>query len=346
MSAPAASSPSDVPSGLSVWLKRLRPDTFTILLVCTVALASVLPAKGAMIGVSNWATDIAVFLLFFLYGARLSREAVIGGLTQWRLHLLVTLCTFVLFPIVGLCLKPLVNLGMLTPDLYLGVLFLCTLPSTVQSSIAFTSMAGGNVAAAICSASASNLMGMVITPLLVGLLLSKAGAGFSADALTSVFVQLLLPFALGQLLRSRIGAWVARNKKVLGPVDRASILLVVYGAFSHAVNEGIWHQLDAASLLKVLVINAVLLALILTITTFISRRFHLSRGDEIAVVFCGSKKSLVSGIPMANVLFAGHAIGMIVLPLMLFHQIQLMVCAVLARRYASSHPPGHVAEAD
>ncbi|WP_044563324.1 bile acid:sodium symporter family protein [Azospirillum sp. B4] len=341
MSAPAATAPTPS-SGFTVWLARLKPDTFTLLLVGTVALASVLPAKGAMITASNGATDVAVFLLFFLYGARLSREAVIGGLTQWRLHLLVTLCTFVLFPLVGLALRPLVNLGVLTPDLYLGVLFLCTLPSTVQSSIAFTSIAGGNVAAAICSASASNLLGMVITPVLVGLLLAKAGAGFSADALTSVFVQLLLPFVLGQLLRSRIGAWVARNKKVLGPVDRASILLVVYGAFSHAVNEGIWHQLDAVSLLKVVLVNIGLLALILTLTTVVSRRLHLSRGDEIAVVFCGSKKSLVSGIPMANVLFAGHTIGMIVLPLMLFHQIQLMVCAVLARRYAASHPPGHV----
>ncbi|TWB43387.1 bile acid:sodium symporter family protein [Nitrospirillum pindoramense] len=342
--APAPSMPpSHKSSTVLLWLARLKPDTFTLLLVGTVALASVLPAKGGMIGVANGATDVAVFLLFFLYGARLSREAVIGGLTQWRLHLLVTLCTFVLFPLVGLALKPLVNLYILTPDLYLGVLFLCTLPSTVQSSIAFTSIAGGNVAAAICSASASNLLGMVVTPVLVGLLLSKAGAGFSADALTSVFVQLLLPFVLGQLLRGRIGGWVARNKKVLGPVDRASILLVVYGAFSHAVNEGIWHQLDAASLLKVVLVDGALLALILVITTLVSRRLHLSRPDEIAVVFCGSKKSLVSGIPMANVLFAGHAVGMIVLPLMLFHQIQLMVCAVLARRYAASHPPGYVA---
>lgn len=338
--APAPSPQRKVPA----WLKGLKPDTFTLLLLGTVILASLLPAKGPMVEVSDWATDIAVFLLFFLYGARLSREAVIGGIVQWRLHLAVLASTFVLFPLLGLAMHPLIDIGMLTPELYLGVLFLTTLPSTVQSSIAFTSIAGGNVAAAICSASASNLLGMVLTPLLVGLLFSGAGVGFSTDALVSVFVQLLLPFALGQLLRPKIGNWVAKHKKVLGPVDRASILLVVYGAFSKAVNEGIWSQLDAASLGKLLVVNIVLLALVLTITAFAARRLGFKRADEIVMVFCGSKKSLVSGIPMANVLFAGHAVGMIVLPLMLFHQIQLITCATLARRYARTAPAESPAE--
>ena len=329
---------------LPEWLTGLRPDTFTLLLLGTVVLASLLPARGPMVEVSDWATDIAVFLLFFLYGARLSREAVIGGLVQWRLHLAVLAATFVLFPMLGLAMRPLVDFGVLTPDLYLGVLFLTLLPSTVQSSIAFTSMAGGNVAAAICSASASNLLGMVLTPVLVGLLLTSATGGFSLDALISVLVQLLLPFALGQLLRPKIGAWVAKHKKVLGPVDRASILLVVYSAFSKAVNEGIWTELDAGSLAMLMLVCVALLSVVLVLTTFAARRLGFKRADEIVMVFCGSKKSLVSGIPMANVLFAGHAVGLVVLPLMLFHQIQLITCAALARRYARTAPAETAAE--
>lgn len=314
-------------------LRRLTPDRFTQALIATVLLATVLPASGVAAVAVDRVGDAAVFLLFFLYGLRLSGEAVMGGIVRWRLHLLIFACTFVMFPLIGLALKPVAPL-LMAPDLYLGVLFLCILPSTIQSSIAFTSIAGGNVPAALCSASASNILGMVITPALAGLLLSGGAVGMSTDALVSVLVQLLLPFGLGQVLRPRLGAWVAGHRGMLGYVDRGSILLVVYGAFGRAVHEGIWHQLDVPEMLRLLLVDAGLLATVLAGTTVICRRLGLSRADEITVVFCGSKKSLVSGIPMAKILFAGHALGLIVLPLMLFHQIQLMACAILARRYA------------
>ncbi|MGO7424179.1 bile acid:sodium symporter family protein, partial [Rhizobium ruizarguesonis] len=219
----------------------------------------------------------------------------------------------------------------------LGILFLCVLPSTVQSSIAFTSMAGGNVPAAICSASASNIFGMFLTPLLVGLLFSVGGhGGFSFDALEQILLQLLAPFIVGQILQPWIGDWIRAKKKILMPVDRGSILMVVYLAFSTAVVEGLWHTFSIADIAVVIVADVVLLAIVLVLTMFGSRWLGFNKADEITITFCGSKKSLASGVPMANVIFAGQSIGAIVLPLMLFHQIQLMVCAVIAQKYAAA----------
>lgn len=314
-------------------LARLRPDNFTLTLVGTVLFATVLPCSGQLAADWTVATEVAVALLFFLHGARLSREAVFAGLTHWRLHLMVFSSTFIYFPILGLLTSALPS-SMLSPALGAGILFLCCLPSTVQSSIAFTSIAGGNIPAAICSASVSSLLGVFLTPLLVGLLMSAHGGDISLDSFESIIMQLLVPFITGQLLRPFIGAWALRHKKLLGLVDRGSILMVVYGAFSEAVINGLWHQLTPESTAGMVLVNIVLLAVALTTTTWMSRRLGFNREDEITIVFCGSKKSLVAGVPMANILFAGHSVGMIVLPLMLFHQIQLMTCAVLARRYA------------
>jgi sodium/bile acid cotransporter 7 len=314
-------------------LARMRPDNFTLALVGTVLVASLFPCSGQF--AADWAvaTQIAIALLFFLHGARLSREAVFAGITHWRLHLTVLSFTYVMFPLLGLAAVAL-PAAVLSPALGAGVLFLCCLPSTVQSSIAFTSIAGGNVPAAICSASASSLIGVFLTPLLVGLLMSAHGGDISIDSIESIVMQLLVPFVAGQLVRPWIGAWALRHKRLLGLVDRGSILMVVYGAFSEAVAHGLWHQLTPESTAGMVLVNIVLLAIALSTTTWTARRLGFNHQDEITIVFCGSKKSLAAGVPMANILFAGHSVGMIVLPLMLFHQIQLMACAVLARRYA------------
>ncbi|MFZ0872326.1 MAG: bile acid:sodium symporter family protein [Rhodanobacter sp.] len=321
-------------------LSRLLPDRFTCALLCTVLLASVLPCRGATAQLFNVLTDVAIALLFFLHGAKLSRAAVVAGITNWRLHLTVLASTFVLFPVLGWLLRPVLS-PLVTPDLYLGVLFLCTLPSTVQSSIAFTSIARGNVSAAVCSASASSLLGIVITPLLVGVMLESHGrGGMSWDAVSGIVMQLLVPFVAGQVAQRWIGGWVQQHKPLVGLVDQGSVLLVVYSAFSAAVLEGLWKQAPPSVLGGLLVLNAVLLAAALLITCYGARALGFDKQDEITIVFCGSKKSLASGVPMAKVLFAGHPLGMIVLPIMLFHQIQLMTCAVLARRYARRPPEG------
>ena len=314
---------------------RLLPDNFTLALVATVTLASLLPASGAVGAFFEKATVGVVALLFFMHGAKLSREAVIAGIGHWRLHLLVVASTFMLFPVLGLVLRPVLQ-PLVTPELYTGVLFLCVLPATVQSAIAFTAVARGNMAAAICSASASTLLGIVITPLLVGVVLPQASGTVQQDVLGSIgriMLQLMLPFVAGHLLRPWIGGFIGRHAATLKYVDQGSVLLVVYTAFSAAVVGGLWRELPLPALAGLLVVCAVILGLALTATTWLARRLGFSKEDEITIVFCGSKKSLVSGVPMAKVLFPSEAAGAIVLPLMVFHQMQLMVCAVLAQRY-------------
>lgn len=314
-------------------LARLNIDPYVAAIVGMAGLASLVPVHGVGAVVAGHATQAAIAVLFFLHGAKLEPRAALAGARHWRLHVVVLLSTFVVFPLLGLTARA-VAPQLLPPALWAGLLLLCVLPSTVQSSIAFTSIARGNVPAALCAATASNLLGMALTPLLAGLLLHTNG-GFSAHAVGDIAMQLLLPFLAGQLARPWIGNWAARNRRLLGLVDRGSILLVVFVAFSEGVSQGIWHQLDVTSFVTLLLVDAVLLAAVLTLTTVASRVLGFSREDEIAVVFCGSKKSLASGLPMATVLLSGQSAGLIVLPLMLFHQIQLMACAAMARRYAA-----------
>ncbi|MEB0140126.1 MULTISPECIES: bile acid:sodium symporter family protein [unclassified Undibacterium] len=314
---------------------RFLPDNMTLMLLTVVLIASVFPARGTLALRFDDLSTGMIGLLFFMHGAKLSREAVLAGATHWRLHLLVLAVTFALFPLLGLLLKPAL-LPLVTPDLYLGILFLCVLPSTVQSSIAFTSVARGNVPAAVCSASASNLLGIVLTPLLVSVVIKASGdSNSSLDAMLKIVYQLLLPFVAGQLARPYLQAWITRHIVVLKMVDQSSILLVVFVAFSAAVVQGLWQQIPTTMLLSLLLISSVLLAVIMGVTVLLSRRLGFSKEDEITIVFCASKKSLASGVPMAKVLFSSASVGMVLLPLMLFHQLQLMVCAVLAQRYAT-----------
>jgi solute carrier family 10 (sodium/bile acid cotransporter), member 7 len=320
---------------MSKLLSRLPVDPYILAIVGMVVLASVLPVRGSGAVAGGYATDAAIALLFFLHGARLQPQAALAGARNWKLHALVFASTFLLFPALGLAARALAP-TLLTPPLWTGLLLLCVLPSTVQSSIAFTSIARGNVPAALCAATASNLLGILLTPLLAGLLLRTQG-GFSISGIGDVVLQLMVPFAVGQLARPWIATWAGNNKFLLGLVDRGSILLVVYVAFSEGVTHGIWHQLDISRLATLLLLDAALLGAVLLATSGISRLLGFTRADMITTVFCGSKKSLASGLPMASVLFAGQPVGLIILPLMLFHQIQLMACAALARRFAADH---------
>ena len=307
-------------------------DPFTLTLICVVLLASFFPARGGFVPFFEGLTTAAIALLFFMHGAKLSREAIIAGGSHWRLHLWVMCSTFVLFPALGVLFvwwSP-VNISQ---ELYTGFLYLCILPATVQSAIAFTSLAGGNVAAAVCSASASSLLGIFLSPLLVGLLMNLHGAQGSLEQVGKIMLQLLLPFVLGHLSRPWTAGFVTKHKKWISKTDQTSILLVVYSAFSEAVVNGIWHKVGLGSLMFIVAASIVLLAIVIAINILVARKCGFNKADEITIVFCGSKKSLANGIPMANILFPTSVIGMMVLPLMIFHQIQLMVCAVLARRY-------------
>ena len=315
-------------------------DPYIGLMLLTVAIAAVLPAHGQGAIIAEHAADLGIIFLFFLYGARLSPQAALGGILQWKLHLAVLACTFVLFPAIGLAMRAILPSGV-PAALVTGILFLCILPSTVQSSIAFTSIARGDVPAALCAASISNLSGVFISPLLAGWLLETQGVQLSLEIFRSIALQLLVPFLVGQALRPLIGAWIQQRKSLLGYADRGSILLIIYVAFSKGMVEGIWTRLDLADLGVLVLVLCALLALVLLLTALLGWLMGLSKETSIVLQFCGSKKSLASGLPMAMVIFAGGQLGMIVLPLMLFHQLQLIACAVLARHYGARLEPAY-----
>lgn len=330
--------PRSAPRALDRALRRIGIDGYLLLLLGTVLLATLLPARGAAATAVTHAVTLAVALLFFLYGARLSPQEALAGARHWRLHLLILGCTFVLFPLLGEATRLLPD-AVLPPQLFTGVLFLTLLPSTVQSSIAFTSIAGGNVAAAICAATFSSLLGILLTPLLAARLLpGPTGVTVDGGQVLAIVLQLLVPFALGQLLRPRVGPWIARHRSLTTLVDRGSILLIVYSAFSEGVREGIWSRVTVPQLLWLAAVCLALLAAVLAFTRLAARRLGFARPDRITVQFCGSKKSLANGLPLATILFPASAVGLTVLPLMLFHQLQLMVCTVLAQRWARTRP--------
>ena len=320
-------------------LKLLALDRFTLLLVAMVLLASFLPVSGSAAHAFNVITTIAIAILFFLHGAKLSREAIVQGIMHWKFHVLVFAFTFAVFPILGLLAKP-VLLPMLGQELYWGFLFMCFLPSTVQSSIAFTSVAKGNVASAVCSASFSNIIGMFITPVLVSVfILGKSEHGFDpTSSIIQITLLLLLPFVLGQLFRPLVYPHMMKVPRLVKSFDQGSILMVVYGAFSSAVVAGLWNEVSWQTLLLLVLACSVFLTVIMLLAYYLPKLFGFNRKDQIAIFFCSSKKTLASGVPMAQILFIGQPLGMIVLPIMIFHQIQLMVCGIIANRWSKQKP--------
>ncbi|MFC3529433.1 bile acid:sodium symporter family protein [Paracoccus mangrovi] len=314
-------------------LKRIGIDAYMLMLIGMVILGLILPARGVaaegLRGVTFW----AVTLLFFLYGAKLDPSSVRAGLLNWRLQGLTFGATYALFPVLGLGLAAVFG-GVLGPQLTLGLLFLCVLPSTVQSSIAFTSIAGGNVPAAICAASLSNLVGVVLTPFLVTRLLHQDGVGVSLEAVEKIALQILLPFLVGQLLRRWIGGFVNRHKLLTMVVDRGSILLIVYSAFGAGTVAGIWRAIPASGLVLCFGVVALLLALAMGIMVAAGRLTQLPRPDQAVLFFCGSTKSLASGLPIATAIFPAAMVGATVLPLMIYHMTQLLVCSAIAQRMA------------
>lgn len=306
-------------------------DPLIVLIILTVIIAIIAPVRGVFAHNFSLATNIAIGLLFFLYGARLSTHEALEGLKNWKLHLTILAFTFVAFPLIGIALKPLEMV--ISSALYLGILYLTLVPSTVQSSVAFTSIAGGNVAGAIVSASASNLIGVIATPVLVMLLMTDNG-GIHVD--TSVFlkiaIQLLFPFIAGQLCRRWIKD-IAANKATK-IVDRGSIAMVVYSAFSAGMVAGIWSTVSLGEIIFLVAFSIILVGFMLWFTRWSAQKLGFARGDVIAIEFCGTKKSLASGLPMAAVIFGGANLGLLILPLMIFHQVQLMICSWLASRYA------------
>jgi len=305
-------------------------EPFVVALLGTVLIATLLPPRGAGVAIFDTLKFCGILLLFFLQGAKLSRAAIAAGFQNWKVHVGALSATYLLFPLLGLAVA---SLPLANQPLLAGLLFLTLLPSTVQSSIAFTAIARGDVAAAVCSASFSNLLGIFLTPILVSTLMDAGQGATSFGAVQTIVLQLLLPFAAGHLARPWIGDFVARHKAVLFLVDRGSILLVVYTAFGAAVVQGLLQSLSVADLAITAALCVAMLVVMLGATWWGGRLAGLTREDRIVLLFCGSKKSLASGVPMAGVLFPAAQVGVMVVPLMIFHQIQLIACAFIARHY-------------
>jgi solute carrier family 10 (sodium/bile acid cotransporter), member 7 len=316
-------------------LARLRLDPYVAAILLTVGVATLIPCRGGAATALDRVVTVAIAVVFFLYGVKVPTGQAVQSLRHWRLHMVTVLLTFGAFPVLALAGWLLVP-SVLDSRLYGGVVFLCVLPSTVQSSVALTGIARGNEAAAICSASLSSLLGVVLTPVLTAVLISAGGAGLSGKSLGDIALRLLLPFLLGQLAQRRIGRRVRARTRQLSLLDRGVILLMVYLAFSRGLVTGVWHRLEPAEFVPLLIIIAALLAVALVGADSLSRVFGFTRDDRVTVLFCGSQKSLAMGLPMATVIFAEDTVGLMILPLMLYHQLQLLVCSWLARRFGTT----------
>jgi solute carrier family 10 (sodium/bile acid cotransporter), member 7 len=317
-------------------MNRFLPDPLILLLLATLAFATLFPASGDVAYYVDSLAQAAIMLLFFLNGVKLPRESLVAAVVHWRLHALILGTTYLLLPLLGFGLFMLWP-SLLPDNLWPGVLFLCALPSTVQMSISFTSIARGNVAASVTSAAASNLLGVVLTPLIIGLLLHVQGDGtISVDGVQKVAKQILLPFVAGHLLRPWLSAWAARHKQLITWSDRLTILLAVYRAFSVAVIGGIWSQFPVTTLLVLALVCAALLSAAMLFALQSARKAGFPEADARAALYCGSFKSIVTGVPMAGVLFPGA--GAIILPVMIYHQLQAMFSATISRRQAKSEP--------
>lgn len=316
----------------------MKFDGFLAGVILAIGLAFAAPKLGAAGGPLHMSlvTDLGIGLVFFLHGAAVSPETLRAAASKWRLHLFIQASTFVLFPILGAAIY-FETAAWISPELRQGLFYLCAVSSTVSTSVAMTSLGRGDTAAALFNATLSGLIGMVATPLLMGLVMrAEAAAPPLLPQITAIMGKLLAPFVIGHLARPLLKRFLTKHKTLVNRADRLVILLIIYGAFCEAAAGGVWDKLRLVELIETVLVTGALLASALTLTTLGSRILGFPREDEVAAVFCGSKKSLANGAPIAKVVFgASSALGLIVLPLLLYHQMQLVACSVLARRYAA-----------
>lgn len=324
---------------ISKLLRKMASDWFLAGMIAAVILASLFPGFGAAGGAmhADVVSDAGIFAVFLLHGLALSTRSLRQGMARWKLHLLVQTLTFVAFPLLFIPFKAVFG-GIVPEGLMLGFLYLCALPSTIQSSVAMTAIGKGNVPAAIFNATLSGLLGIFLTPAIVGLAIDMQGSGGMSfgKAVANIATLLFVPFVLGQVLRPVFGALAARHKKGINVFDKLVILMLVYGSFCDSVKSGLWTNNGIEVIAMTIGGAALFLGMALFISTKVSARLGFSKEDQITAIFCGSKKTLASGVPMARLLFGAHpALGMIVLPIMFYHQLQLFVCSIMAGRFAS-----------
>ena len=316
---------------------RAKIDWFLTGMIAAIVLAWLFPNPGAKGGSLQPEILVkgGVALIFFLHGVALSFDKLKAGTLRWPLHLLVQGATFGFFPLVGWVL--LLVFGRALPrDLWVGFFFLCALPSTVSSSVAMTAAARGNVPVAVFNATLSSLIGIFLTPLWIGLVVGKSGGSLPlGKVVLDLVLWLLLPLVVGQLVRPVLGAWAQKNKSWINNVDKGTILLLVYTSFCDSVKEGVWTKNGASVLLPAFAGSALLFVIVFGTMRLVSRKMNIAPDDSAAVIFCGTKKTLAAGVPMAHLIFgANPGLGLILLPILIYHPLQLAICGWLASRWA------------
>ena len=316
---------------------KAKIDWFLTGMIVAITLACLFPTPGAKGGALHpeILVKAGVALIFFLHGVALSFDKLKAGTLRWPLHLIVQGGTFVFFPLLGWILLKLFG-RFLPTDLGIGFFFLCALPSTVSSSVAMTAAARGNVPVAVFNATLSSLIGIFLTPLWIGLVIGTSGGSLPlGKVILDLILWLLLPIVVGQLVRPVLGKWAQNHKPLINNVDKTTILLLVYTSFCDSVVDGVWTKNGASVLLPAFVGAFVLFIIVFGTMRAVCARAKIAPADSAAVIFCGTKKTLASGVPMAHLIFgANPGLGLILLPILIYHPLQLAICGWLASRWA------------
>ncbi|GAB3947386.1 bile acid:sodium symporter [Spirosoma harenae] len=317
-------------------LARIGLDWFIIALLAMIGLAKIWPTPGIQEGffsLSSLAT-YGVSLIFFFYGLRLNFDQLKAGLLNYKLHLLIHLTTFVLFPIITLTGRSFLA----TPEtslLWLGIFYVGVLPSTVSSSVVMVSIAGGNLPAAIFNASISSLIGVFITPLWMSFVLTDVNGGYDlTGVIGKLTIQVIIPVVLGLLLNKRLGQFANRHKTYLRYSDQTTILLIVYTSFCESFSLNLFANYSVSDLVELSALMLGLFALVFGLIYLLSHLLHFSQPDRVTALFCGSKKSLIQGSVMVKVLFPATMAGVVILPIMIYHALQLIVASIIAQAMA------------
>lgn len=313
-------------------MKSLFSDRFIFFILGTLALAWVFPLRGDAVPIAQDVVFVGIFLLFFLHGLRLPRGAALRAAKQWRLQMVIMAFIFIAMPLAGLALVGMAE-NALPPLLLSGVIFLSILPSTVQSAVSYSSLAGGDTAASVMASALSNLAGVIITPLMAAVLLGSAGIGLDGNVILKVSIMLLLPFALGQYAQRWLDGWAKRQAKLLTMCDKGVILLALFSSFAAAVGSGQLMLVNGQVMLALLLLLAILLVFAFSGAMLVGGVFRFDRAQRISLLFAGSHKSIATGAPLAAILFGSEA-GLILLPAICYHVAQLTISAPLAARLA------------
>lgn len=327
---------------MKAFIKRFLPDGFISGILFMIVFARLVPgigAEGSTIELSM-IIKAGIAFLFFFYGLKLSPENLKNDLSNWRLHLLIQLITFVFFPFLLLLVYPFFK-GSPQEILWLAVFFLAALPSTVSSSVVMVSIAGGNIPSAIFNASISGVIGILITPAWMGIFLDQQTDAFSfGEVILDLVFQILIPVTIGLLLHRFWGNWANRNKARINLFDKSVILAIVYRSFSESFENGIFSSIPNYQLVALFAAVVLVFFIVFEGTKKLTKLMKFNREDRITVLFCGSKKSLVHGSVMVGVLFAGSDLGSLFLvPVMIYHAFQLFYISLVARRYGRELEP-------